>query len=336
MDNYSVWDVRPEEFPHNSHISTKLGFLCRYGLLAPSVHNAQPWEFKITGDRLTVGIAQDRMLTAGDPTTREGWVSLGACIENIMVAASHFNLNGTEVARNSDTVTYQFSTSAVNESLGQLLESIIARRSHRENYSKARVAQPILAEINAIACPGISVVASEDRQLISLIADYTGRAIGMALSNPEFRNELSSLVHNGGKVHQVGMPTFTLGVHGARAALEPRIIASGMAVNAQVRKESRAMNSSAGVVLVFAEGDSQPYWIRAGRAYQRAALIATKHGLASSTSAAAVEASDYHLDLERLVGNPGRLVGLLRIGYSKQTPRHSPRLPLTSVLTSVS
>ncbi len=58
---------------------------------APSGHNTQPWTVSVLDkEHWIVGIEATRRLPAVDPTARETLLSLGAFLENLVVAAGHY------------------------------------------------------------------------------------------------------------------------------------------------------------------------------------------------------------------------------------------------------
>ena len=60
--NYAAWEINPRDFPDNADDLSKLRFLARYAILAPSGHNTQPWQFGQVGQTLTVGVDPRRNL----------------------------------------------------------------------------------------------------------------------------------------------------------------------------------------------------------------------------------------------------------------------------------
>lgn len=52
-DNYKAWEVREIDFPSSGTIEEQIRFLLNYGVLAPSIHNTQPWIFEIKNNELT-------------------------------------------------------------------------------------------------------------------------------------------------------------------------------------------------------------------------------------------------------------------------------------------
>ncbi len=77
--------------------------ILRYASFAPSSHNVQPWTVSIKSpDNWVIGSAEDRWLTEVDPQNREMLLSIGAFLENVVIAAkAHgFQVNIRLLARN--------------------------------------------------------------------------------------------------------------------------------------------------------------------------------------------------------------------------------------------
>ena len=91
-ESLAVWNIKPERFPKKGTWKNKLKFLVRYGILAPSGHNSQPWKFMIRENKLTILPDFERKRRAIDPEDRELFISLGAAAKNIEVAADYFGL----------------------------------------------------------------------------------------------------------------------------------------------------------------------------------------------------------------------------------------------------
>jgi nitroreductase len=60
--------------------------LVRAAVLAANAHNAQPWRFKVAADRIDLYADMSRNLGAMDPLGREMDISLGAALENLVLA----------------------------------------------------------------------------------------------------------------------------------------------------------------------------------------------------------------------------------------------------------
>lgn len=323
-------------FPHAQPLASQIRFLCSYGILAPSVHNIQPWEFHPEDNRLIIRLSRQRALREGDATGRQTWISIGACIANIEVAAAHFGLK-TRLERiefgrhdHPDSITLTFSKGSKPTDEARF-EAISARFSDRSLYD-SRPIKP--GSLNAIARSGsdsATVSTSTDPAVIDRVAELTGKGIAAAFSNPAFRRELASLI----APHERTAHGFTpkaLGLKPLRGRLEPHLVRYGLNAKAQATLECDRMASASALIAVATTGDTPLHWIDAGRAYERALLTATALGLRSTTTAAVVEAFDFHLDIEQLLGTGKRLQVVGRLGYSQAPAHHAPRLPLSAVL----
>lgn len=87
------------------------------------------------------------------------------------------------------------------------------------------------------------------------------------------------------------------------------------------------MRSAGALIFTLTGGDTRKDWVLAGRAYQRAGLMATQLGLSQATSAAVVEATDFHTDIETNLGTTKRIQTLMRVGYGSRKSTTSPRIP---------
>jgi hypothetical protein len=331
--NQQAWAVSAADFPAHGSWADRLAFVCRYGLLAPSVHNVQPWDFHLEGQRLTITIPAARRLTAGDPTGRELWLSLGACAETLVVAGRQFGLVGVVAALGvrDETVRIDWREETAAAPDPELLAAIGRRTTTRAPYRRQAIPAAALADIRTCyPHPDVQIVVSTKPALIERVADLTGHGIGLALSNPAFKRELSQLLRPSWTGRTDG---FTPRPGPVASWLEAQRMRWLPVARRQAIHEAAVVRQSAGLVMVFSRGDTKSYWLEAGRAYQHCALVATRHGLATATTAAVVEAADYHLDIESACATSFRLQTVMRIGYAAPAG-HSPRRPLTDVLAS--
>jgi hypothetical protein len=75
MEDYDArvtpYMIDESEFAAVHTLEEKAKFLLRYAVLAPSGHNAQPWQFGLTGDGVLVYADYSRRLPVANPDDRE-------------------------------------------------------------------------------------------------------------------------------------------------------------------------------------------------------------------------------------------------------------------------
>ena len=94
-----VNELRRKKTDKITGLSSDQSRIIELASLAPSGHNTQPWSIKINQPNYwTVKLAPDRLLSVVDPDNRESWLSIGAFLENLALAANDF---GYDVEINS-------------------------------------------------------------------------------------------------------------------------------------------------------------------------------------------------------------------------------------------
>lgn len=337
--NKKAWGINPDDFPKSGSAADKLVFLCRFGLLAPSVHNTQPWSFVVEPpETIRIIINQKSKLEHGDATGRQLWISLGCCIETISRVAYAY---GYEVSDHIDYVQ-QVTTLTVRHNPRlktnlTLTKAILERRSNRNIYLKKAIPSRHLRTLRAIATPKETrVIITTDQKVIQLVADLTKRGIGIALSIPAFKKELSHLIKTNWHDGPIGMPGEVLLYKGLDAATASAKFRWLQVADGEANKEYKRAVSAAALALVFTKGDTAKYWTAAGRAYQSIGFEATQIGLDQATMASAVEAPDFHKDIEAALGTSYRLQTIMRLGYSPHLVPHSPRFNADEAITLIS
>jgi hypothetical protein len=79
-----------EGFPTDGSLEDKLNFLIRYAILAPSLRNSQPWNFRVEDGAINLFLDNSRARRTTDPELRELIISCGAALLHLCVAARKF------------------------------------------------------------------------------------------------------------------------------------------------------------------------------------------------------------------------------------------------------
>jgi len=88
--NYTAWEVDDRAFSRDLPNHEKLLHFARYALLAPSGHNAQPWQIRVQGDAIHLAAEPDRCLRHSGNLASEPDISLGCLLEVLHLASRGF------------------------------------------------------------------------------------------------------------------------------------------------------------------------------------------------------------------------------------------------------
>lgn len=330
--------VQTKEFPYDGSLEEQIRFCCQYGALAPSVHNLQPWSLSLSDATLTVSIYEGVGTKDSDATGRQTWISLGCFVENTIQAAQAAGMQARiiseDYAKKSVKITFNPGKQVkINQSI---LDSMVSRLSNRNHFQPAvltdRQRQTLVDAQQDIT--GAQLIIKDDKKTIELMTELTKQAVALALSMPRLKKELGKTFRSNISRHKTGIPGYALGYGLMRSVIESfRFTHLSVAVK-ESSKESERMRASAGFVFIATEGDVAKYWFRAGRLYERAALLLASFGLSQSTNAATIEAPDFHQEIEAQISTTNRLQAVIRYGKSDKKVAPSPRLSVEQLFTS--
>ncbi|MDT7576731.1 MAG: hypothetical protein QOH17_3064 [Pseudonocardiales bacterium] len=309
-------------------------------LLAPSVHNTQPWKWRVCADAVELYSDQDRHLVGTDPDGRDLIISCGAALHHLRVALAAAGV-AVEVARLPDPEDRTLMAVArivdgpIDESAAALAGAISDRHSDRRAFAHepAHPAQLRLLTDRA---------AAEDVRLIPVLSDEVrarlaavlGEAARTERSVPGYAAELvlwsrrypgshdglsaNSRTLRGVGTDSVGLRRFPVG------ALR------------QVGQPLTAEPDGATLMVLTTAGDDPGDWLRAGEATSAALLVATRIGLATTVLSQAAEVAHTRRQLADVVLRvPEHAQLVLRVGHAPDGAAAlapAPRRPLSAVL----
>ena len=206
-----------------------------------------------------------------------------------------------------------------------------AASPNRNPYKTDPIDPQLLTLVTAHELPDVSVHVATGSEGINFLADKTQQASRTVLGESAFRRELSEWVRSNTTREFDGMPGFTQGMPTPPSLIAPHIIRHIDISKSQAKKDSARVRRSAALALVLRHDDTETASLNAGRLYARLCVQANRHGIATSGVAAAVLDPTTREQVVERLQLPHRPLALIRLGYSDQSARHTPRWPLAAV-----
>lgn len=299
---------------------------------APSMHNTQPWRFRVRRASHSIELYADpaRTLQYGDPGGRAVHIACGAALFNLRLAIAVAGRQPVvrllpDPGQPMLLATVRLAGPCHAEPAERELHAAIARRhTNRCPFSGRPVPPGVLAELTEAA-------RVEGAILHVLDHGETVRVLGLArdaerdqLADPAYRAELAQWA--GGVRDRDGIPDSALGPRSPGSPTPVRDFTPGRpgAPSHAWFEESPQL----AVLSVLSGGKAD--WLRAGQALQRVLLTATDRGIAASPLTQPLETADAWLVRDPRTGTEQPQM-ILRIGYGLTVPP-APRRPVSEVL----
>ena len=317
-------------FPDRETIHTVLALATR----APSVHNSQPWRWRVGSRSLQLYADTTRHLPTTDPDRRDLVLSCGASLHHCVVALAalgwqakvHRFPNPDEPEHLAAIEVYRHPGTDLDITLAA---AIPRRRTDRRHYSSWRVPAADITLMGARAArAGVML-----RQVESLpkLQHVVAQAAFQHATDHDYLVELTTW--SGRYASLAGVPARNTPQSDPTALIPARIFA-GPAL-AQPR-EAEPADDNAVVLALGTKDDSRLSQLRAGEATSLVLLTATALGLASCPVTEPLEITEtrdaVQLDVFGISGFPQML---LRVGWApvNADPLPStPRRPLADVV----
>jgi hypothetical protein len=300
---------------------------------APSLHNTQPWLFRINDDRIDVYVDRRRQLHATDPHGREMYVSVGAALFNLRVALGAQGWTAQPQLCPDPTepdlaATVLVSGSAKIMPAARALAGAIANRhTNRRPFQNQPIPEPICTELTQAATVEGGLLLYAEGALRDGVLSLTRTADNRLGREPGHRIEMAKWTVPGGSHRRDGVPRVAFGPRPRNAALPLRDLALPHGAPTTIVE----FEAEPTIALLFTRGDSEADWLRAGSALERIWLTATVRELAATplTQLTEVPALRRLLDIS---ADGQVLQTVLRLGYPTRPCLPTPRRRLSEVL----
>lgn len=290
---------------------------------APSLHNTQPWRYRLQPGTLTLEVraVPERALRAIDPAGRALHLSVGAAVFNLRAAARHLGWEAMvrllpHAAEPQLLARIRFAdTRRSGAGSGpDLYDAIWRRHSNRQPFGARVVPAGVLAELaEAVMVEGALLTApdpAETRRLLALTADAERRTA----ADPLRQEESSRWIGRHGD-DPYGIPATALGPQDATGRIPMRDFGGAAPVGRPARVPFEELPR---IVVLTTAHDRRVDWLRAGQAMQHLLLLATTHQVRSSLLHQAMEWPDLRRSLGGRHGRLGHAQMLVRLGYGPE------------------
>jgi hypothetical protein len=300
---------------------------------APSIHNTQPWRFRLDPDQqvLEVHTAPERTLALTDPMHRAQYMSVGAAVFNLRLAAVHQGWRPEVRLLPDPRRPGLLATVRLTEPLGAddqladpgLYEAIARRHTSRMPFTGRPVPEPIVAEMASAAHAAGARLHVPDIAVTRRLLRQTAAAEARNHTHPDRTAETRTWLTAPGVDTPYGIPVTALGPPDAGRRMPMRDFTAALPA---LRLPALWFERHVQVALLWTSHDRREDWLRAGQALQYVLLTATARGLRTSLLHQAMEWPD----LRAATALPGHKRChphmLIRFGYGPDGAR-TPRAP---------
>lgn len=319
MKNYdprvTPWQINEQDFPHDGYSAKKLQFLLRYAILAPSSHNTQPWKFSPGEDEIHVFIDRTRWLKVADPDQRELHISVGCALENLLIAAEHFEY-GHQVTYFPEPVNEELVATVKLKPQGQptpfrnpaLFEAILNRQTNRKVYEKRPIPQDDLQYLqNCCVEGGIWLHMTDDLETKRKVDELIIRSDATQFSDPAFREELG---------YWIGQGVF--GAPWLIAKIGQLAVTYTNMTKGQAKKDSEVLMSAPILADISSEVNDRESQVKVGQVFERVCLVATTLGIRVHPMSQILEISEQKAEVAKLIPKPDMVPQhTFRLGYAE-------------------
>ncbi|WP_024805610.1 hypothetical protein [Nocardia sp. BMG51109] len=280
--------------PDDETLEVALGMAVR----APSVHNSQPWRWRIAGDHIALHADPDRHLPHTDPQQRALVVSCGAALHHLRVALAGLGWAAT-VTRVPDPdhpdllATITTTPRRPSDVDIEMTAAILNRQSDRRRYADWRVPPGYIRTVSTRANRFGAAVRHVPGLLRPQLAGSVRRAATRHADDADYLYELTAWSGRHGTPD--GVPARNTPPPRPTDEIPSRLFA-GPALT-----DAAAGSDGAEWLVVCTAGDDRRFQLSAGEATSALLLAATDLGLSTCIQTEPLGMRDLRHDIRRAV-----------------------------------
>jgi hypothetical protein len=308
--------------------------------LAPSGHNAQPWTVRVIEPKhWIIGSEKKRWLPAVDPENRELHLSIGAFIENLVIAAGTFGYE-TEIqiiARDPKDTDIADIRLRRGKSTDFPLEKIRKRRTVRSDYTDQEMKGDDLKTITkheAKSCPVADVPSphsfffSNNSAQGKYLQEGTIEANRVQAFRDSAQEELANWIrwsNKDAKKYRNGLTPEGMEITGIAGFIVRNFYNRQSVLKKKFREQtvdivSKQVKTCGGWLVVTSADSKIPTLIEYGRVFENMLLKIREKMIAIHPMTQMLEEEAWKNKVAKELGITGEVQWILRIGYLKSYP----------------
>jgi nitroreductase len=314
-------------------VATVVGTAAR----APSLHNTQPWEFRVIDDLIELHADPDRLLAQIDPVGRELTISCGAALFGLRLGLRQLGCVPAVQLWPDPTQPWLVARvwpdgqTATNTIEAELIAAMPHRHTHRGPFTPGEVSRRLLAALAADAAAEAAELRYVERpDLVSELAALVDLAAAEQEASPAISAETRRWLRPAGSEARDGVPERATAAGNETLAQRFRQREFGATAGREDGIGSRSDaaditgESPAATAVLVTDRDTAGDWLRAGQALNRLLLRAATRWVFASLQSQPMESRRYREQVRDLLALPGQPQMLLQFGRSNTalaTPR---------------
>jgi nitroreductase len=304
---------------------------------APSIHNTQPWRWRLDGAGLALLADRTRQLAVADPDGHSLLLSCGAALHltELALRGAGYEVQ-TSVLPDPDTlaVFHAVGRAEPDEQTRREVEAATQRRSDRRPFAMRELAADTVEALQAAASDGwarIDFPTREDQRVdLAVAVSWADR---IERDDQAYVDEMNRWVRDP-DVHALvdGVPVDSVphvpADHPRRADVPLRDFEVGLTGRQMIERD---VDEKPLIAVVLTDFDNDVDHLRAGQVMMRLMIEAELRGLSTCPLSQAVDFAEFRTRVQRVMGWVGYPQMMLRVGYPTSPTAGLPRTPRRDV-----
>jgi hypothetical protein len=315
-------------------LTERADYLISMAARAPSVHNTQPWRFKVSEQAVEVYADTSRKLHA-DPLGREMLISCGAAVFGLRLGLRSLGYLPVadllpDPARLRLLARVRLAGAApMTAAERTMLEAVPHRHTHRGPFEPTPLPAGLLAGLQHDAMAEGATLALTDQHTLAKLVEITGPA-GRTLDQARgSRADVLRWTREAGDPARDGIPAHAFADR--RAAGAGRLRQRDFDLGRGIGLLAGGGSSPPATAVLLTPGDNRADWLRAGQALYRLLLHAASRWVFAALYTQPLEAAATRKLIKTSLALPGSPQLLLELGVTR-TSQATARRPARELL----